>query len=263
LPFWCRPATVCPKSIVFHLNALVPLAFGSIAFHYVTIQNRIPRDENALSSTSDSSEDDASYFLSRLAAAREGTAEQQAELLYSFHSYLRAVAINNIGADANGKLSASDLVQCALIDACDGFDQCRAGGKDEFKAWLRQILMNGIANRYRFLRRQKRDVGKEVNIATDSPAAPDSESPEAVALRREDEKRLEEAVEQLSPDYAAVIRLRHREKLSFREIGQKTNRSADAARMLWNRALEELTQKMAKADSESSASQCERERENK
>lgn len=216
-----------------------------------------------MSSTSDRSEDDASCFPSRLEAAREGTAGQQAELLCSFRDYLRAVAVHAIGTEADGKLSASDLVQSALIDACKSFSKCRATGEDDLKAWLRQILMNDIANRYRFWRRQKRDFAKEVSITTNCLRAPASDSPEVVVSRREDAQKLQQAVAQLSSDYATVIQLRHREKLSFSAIGKRMNRSSDAARMLWNRAVEELARKLAGADTGGASNQDQQRRKGK
>jgi RNA polymerase sigma-70 factor, ECF subfamily len=51
---------------------------------------------------------------------------------------------------------------------------------------------------------------------------------------------LDRALEQLPEDYQTVIWLRHRDKLSFAEIGARTNRSADAARMCWTRAVKRL-----------------------
>ena len=104
--------------------------------------------------------------------------------------------------------------------------------------------MNDILNRYRFLRRQKRDVGKETPVDQAQVAAPDSYSPVAEAQRKEDEQKLEEAIEKLQPNHQLVIRLRHQEKLTFVDIGMKMDRSSDAVRMLWNRAIEELAKKL-------------------
>lgn len=195
-------------------------------------------------------EGEPSGFSKKLAAAREGSKELQAELVDSFRDYLRAIAVNEIGAGANAKLSVSDLVQGAIIGGCKDFDACRATGQEEFKAWLRQILMNDISNRYRYLRRQKRDAAKEVSIEAEFLLAPNSDSPVVEALRKEAEGKLTEAIGKLNTDYQLVIRLRHQEKLTFIEIGGRMNRSTDAARMLWNRAVEELSKKISSDNSE-------------
>ena len=208
-------------------------------------------DGNTLSFSKDiGNRRESSGFLRKFAAAREGSKEQQAELLNSFRSYLRAVAVNTIGEKAGGKLSVSDLVQNALIDGCNDFDQCRASGEDEFKAWLRQILLNDIANSYRYFRRQKRDVAKEVSVEACALLAPHYDSPVSAALRKEAELKLTKSISELNSDYQLVIRLRHQEKHTFIEIGQKLSRSTDAARMLWNRAVGELSKKLSNDRSE-------------
>ncbi len=186
--------------------------------------------------------DDSGFeFADRLSMAKSGTKEQRAELLELFRDYLRQLAIRTIANDGQAQLSASDLVQSAIIDACNGFESCRAAGKEEFKAWLRQILMNDILNRYRYLRRQKRDVGKEEMLKDAQVLAADSDSPVAEAQRKEEEVKLLEAISKLTVDHQQVIRLRHQDKLTFVEISKRMDRTADAVRMLWNRAIEELS----------------------
>ena len=179
-------------------------------------------------------------FEMQLASAKGGSKEQQAELLDSFREYLKHLAEKTIASEPNGQLSASDLVQSAIIDACNGFEACRAASKDEFKAWLRRILMNDILNRYRFLRRQKRDVSRECDAEVAQLTTPKEDSPDFKAQQKEDEQRLLSAISTLSLDYQQVIRLRHQEKKTFVEIGETMERTPDAVRTLWNQAVEEL-----------------------
>jgi len=65
-------------------------------------------------------------------------------------------------------------------------------------------------------------------------------SPEDEAELAEEKVRLLGAIEKLKPDQQSVIRMRHEEKLTFAEIGERMNRSPDAVRMTWNRAIDEL-----------------------
>ena len=62
-----------------------------------------------------------------------------------------------------------------------------------------------------------------------------------VVSLQEDEQRLQEALSQLSQDDQQVITLRHREHLTFPQIASHMNRSEDAVRMLWQRAIRRLT----------------------
>jgi RNA polymerase sigma factor (sigma-70 family) len=53
-------------------------------------------------------------------------------------------------------------------------------------------------------------------------------------------RALQQALARLPADYRKVIELRFLEERSFEEIGRLTNRSPDAARKLWARAIERL-----------------------
>ena len=184
-------------------------------------------------------------FPRELTEARHGSSEQKAELLESFRDYLRQLAAKTIdGNNANGKLSASDLVQSAIIDACKDFAHCKAASKEEFKSWLRQIMMNDILDKYRSLRSKKRDVGLERSLEANQLFAPEDKSPVAEAQRKEDERRLVQAISTLSGDHQTIIRMRHQEKLTVAQIAKAMDRTTSGVRKLWSRAVEELSKKM-------------------
>ena len=67
-----------------------------------------------------------------------------------------------------------------------------------------------------------------------------SPSPSAEASAREQAEALQRALARLPEDYRRVVVLRYREERSFAEIGMLMDRSADAARKLWARAMERL-----------------------
>lgn len=62
--------------------------------------------------------------------------------------------------------------------------------------------------------------------------------------REQDARVLEEALEKLISEHQAIIRLRHQEKLTFAQIGESMNCSADDAKRLWGQAIEELSKKL-------------------
>jgi DNA-directed RNA polymerase specialized sigma24 family protein len=51
-------------------------------------------------------------------------------------------------------------------------------------------------------------------------------------------------LERLPPDYLQVIQWRQWDELPFTEIARRLERSVDAARMLWWRAIERLQKEM-------------------
>ncbi len=65
---------------------------------------------------------------------------------------------------------------------------------------------------------------------------------------REEADRVDAALARLPEDHRRVIELRNREGRPFGEIGDILGRSADAARMLWFRAVERLQRELAETD---------------
>jgi RNA polymerase sigma-70 factor (ECF subfamily) len=65
-------------------------------------------------------------------------------------------------------------------------------------------------------------------------------TPSDEAIEREEDEALQRALSRLPEDYRRVILLRHHEGRSLEEIGQLMQRSAEAVRKLWARAIERL-----------------------
>jgi RNA polymerase sigma-70 factor, ECF subfamily len=63
-----------------------------------------------------------------------------------------------------------------------------------------------------------------------------------VASERERALALRRALNRLPEEYRRVVILRFEEERSFDEIGRLTDRSPDAARKVWSRAMERLRQ---------------------
>ena len=134
----------------------------------------------------ESSQHDTVGFSEKLTKARNGSSDEQAAMLETFRDYLRKIASKTISDNAQAQLSVSDLVQSAIIDAHKSFASCRATNSVEFKAWIRQILLNDILNRHRNLRRQKRDIRKEKQLSG-RYLVEDIDSPSEQVIRQEDE----------------------------------------------------------------------------
>jgi RNA polymerase sigma-70 factor (ECF subfamily) len=63
-------------------------------------------------------------------------------------------------------------------------------------------------------------------------------------MANEQADALERAMRRLPDEYRQVLTLRHQEQLAFEEIGQRMQRTANAARMLWLRAVERLQEEL-------------------
>jgi RNA polymerase sigma-70 factor, ECF subfamily len=185
-----------------------------------------------------------------LAAARDGSREALGRLFQACRPYLLVVAARQLDPELLAKGSASDLVQESFLEAQRDFARFAGTTEAELLAWLRQILLNNAGNfsrRYRDT--DKRAVSREVSLAGEDSAHPSGPSvpdlqptPSSKAIEREQAEALQRALQCLPDDYRRIIVYRYLEGRSFDEIGRLMQRSADAARKLWSRAMDELRQ---------------------
>lgn len=189
-----------------------------------------------------------------IAAARKGSFSALGQLFDVYRDYLLHIARDEMGAQLTAKASPSDVVQEAFLNAAKGFERFQGLTGEEVRAWLRRILLNTIGDvRRHYCGTLKRDVAREVSTGDlgdggQSLAGP-VPTPSKIATRLEDYLRLRDAMALLSPEHRLVIELRNLEGWSFDEIAEKLNRSPDAARKLWARAIQKLSEELPSQDS--------------
>jgi RNA polymerase sigma-70 factor (ECF subfamily) len=183
-----------------------------------------------------------------LREARAGSNEALGRLLEACRPYLLLVANQQLPPDLQGKVGPSDLVQETFLRAQQHFGGFRGHTEADLLAWLRRILLNRLANTARsFQGTDKRQAGREVALETDDPVAAlekgvvdSAPSPPSDLIAREEAGAVRQALGRLPEHYQEVVRWRSWERLSFEEIARRTGRSAEAARKLWTRAVDEL-----------------------
>lgn len=194
-------------------------------------------------------------FATLLRRAQAGSREASGQLIEQFRSYLLLIANEDLGADMQGKVGASDVVQDAMLSAQRTIDGFRGQSPQELRGWLRRIVLNDVLEtQRRFKGTEKRQVNREVALhgndstaVSPDPASPDM-TPSAWVLAQEEAERLRRAMRQLPTEYQQVLELRNWQDLAFAEIGQQMNRSPEAARKLWSRAVVQLQQILKKRD---------------
>ncbi len=183
-----------------------------------------------------------------LTAARAGSPEALGRALEACRRYLLLVAERELDPELRAKGGASDLVQETFLDAHRDFARFQGASEQELLAWLRRILLNNLDHfTRRFRDTGKRAVGREVGLGDGgSEAGPEPAdsalSPSGEALEHEQAAALRETLLRLPDEYRRVILLRFEDGRTFEEIGPLMNRSPDAARKLWARAVERLRQ---------------------
>jgi RNA polymerase sigma-70 factor (ECF subfamily) len=173
--------------------------------------------------------------------ARQGSAEALWQLLDHYRLYLLSIAEAELEPGLRPRAGASDLVQNALVSAQAAFERFRGQSPGELQGWLRTILLNNLAN----LRR--RPATASLNEKQTPPPCGQAPNPVDQVIQAEETGALAQALARLPEISRRVVHWRQWEERSFEEIGQLLGKSADAARKIWSRAVQQLQREMNKA----------------
>lgn len=191
----------------------------------------------------------ADSFAVSMARARAGSKSAVGRLIEGCRDYLLLVAQRTVPIELRPKLGPSDVVQETFLEAQAQFAAFRGETEQEFQAWLRAILRHNLANLVRsYLGTAQRNVRREVSIDEHHQSldlAAGDETPSAILAGLEEAELVEQALSRLPPDYQLAINLRNWERLSFAEVGQRLDRSEEAARKLWSRAVVRLEEELS------------------
>ena len=166
-----------------------------------------------------------------------------------FRSFLRGVAEQGLDARARSKIDPSDLVQQTLLDAVRDATDNRIRGDAEMAAWLRCLLSCNLADYRRALRREKRDVRREVSLdgmgnsggrGGATLVAAEQSTPSQNLRRQETADQLAFALSRLPEANRLAVTMRHYEGVPIAEIARRLGRSPAAVAGLLKRGLAEL-----------------------
>ncbi len=186
--------------------------------------------------------------------AKVRTGDQQAlATLYAHHrDRLRRMVQLRLDRRLAGRVSPSDVLQEAYIDAVKRVDFYFEKPDQSFFGWLRLVVGQRLADVHREHLAQKRDAGQEVPIYRGAPGADSAclaasllgsgTSPSHAAARTESFGRLEAALKQMDPLDREVLALRHFEEVSNAEAAEILGIQQAAASKRYVRALARLKQ---------------------
>jgi RNA polymerase sigma-70 factor (ECF subfamily) len=179
--------------------------------------------------------------------------EEPGRSLEHYRDYLSLLARAQLSPRLQSKLAPSDVVQQALLKAHEKREQFRGQSEAEWAAWLRQILVNTLAEAVRGFGRQQRDVALERSLegaVADSSArlerwlGADQSSPSQRAVRQEELLQLAQAVAQLPDDQRTALEMRHVQGCSLAAISQHMGRSEASVAGLIRRGLKQLREQL-------------------
>ncbi len=184
-------------------------------------------------------------FSVKLTACREGSVEDLGALIETYRGYCLLLANRYLDPKLRVKVGASDVVQETFLLAQQRFEQFRGSSEPEWLGWIQEILVNQLgaaARRFRQTSKRQLDREQELEGSADFGEffSDETTSPGSKLIASEEALALREALERIPAEYQQVIQLRSWKRLSFAEIGRLMDRSHDAARKLWSRAIERL-----------------------
>ncbi len=186
-----------------------------------------------------------------IALAKTGDDDALDRLCRVYGERVRRIVRLRMGRELRVKLDSMDLVQDALLNALRGLGDFTYENEGDFLRWLSRIAQNTLGHHVERLQADKRDIRREVRLDECKPTTGGGlagipgpvkiTTPSVIMARKEDLNRLEEAIDELKPEHKEVIVLAKIEELSYKEIGKRLGKSADAVGMLLSRAMVALT----------------------
>ncbi len=186
-----------------------------------------------------------------VALAKAGDSSALSQLFNVYGERVRRIIRLRMGKELRVKLDSMDVVQDALFSALEGLGDFIYTNEGDFLRWLSTIAQNSLRGHLDKLHAAKRDIRKEVRrdnyrsttgagfVGTPGPIR--TTTPSVILSRKEDLDKLEDAIDELRPEYRNVIVLAKIDGLSYNQIGERLGKSADAVGHLLSRAMVALT----------------------
>jgi RNA polymerase sigma-70 factor, ECF subfamily len=176
-----------------------------------------------------------------LRRAREGSEEAVNEVFDRYGERLHGLVRLRLGSRLRRHLDSRDIVQNTMMKAFQAIDRFEGSASASLMAWLGHIAENEIRDQADFYERQRRRPDLETPLVGKLEKLHAEVSSVVGRLYvKEQMKRIEQVFESLTQPHREVILLRNFEDLSFEEIGERLQRSAEASRKLYGRAMASL-----------------------
>jgi RNA polymerase sigma-70 factor (ECF subfamily) len=135
---------------------------------------------------------------------------------------------------------AEDVTSEVFMKALKSIGRYQDTGKP-FSAWLYQIAVNSVADRYRAARPVE-DIDEQRDLAISGPAL------EEVAAQRDELRRIWAVVETLPKQQRVAMVLKFQEDMKIEDIAVAMGKSAGAVKLLIHRGVTKCRQTLGPAD---------------
>jgi len=171
-----------------------------------------------------------------LAGALDGAQEARGELLERLRPRLVLWAAARLSAALRSKVEPEDVAQDILLAVHRDFDSFQGTEPKAFYRWFFTVAENRIRDLADHFGALKRQLPPPMTFSQTSPST--------AASRTEDVARVMRAVEGLPDAYRQVITLLRIEERGVPEAAQILERSENAVRILYCRALKDLRESL-------------------
>jgi RNA polymerase sigma-70 factor (ECF subfamily) len=188
-------------------------------------------------------------LLELVLQAQQGSEEVWEKLFQTVERVVRRRFLQHRPKTLKRMMRDSDLLQEVALRASHNLGQFRGKTPQEFIVWLTSITQNLINDYYREYQSSKRGAGKEISI--ESLEEKGGQLPARQDQAELDEQRYAKSLDvlaRLPEPYFWVIELHVDEGLTFKEIGIRLGCKEDAARMMFNRAVQNIREKLKEQD---------------
>lgn len=171
--------------------------------------------------------------------ARGGSSEAMDALYRRAAAKLLPLIRLRLGRTLRAEVESRDILQAVLLKSVARMEQVQDGAA--LMGWFVKIAENEIRDLADYATRQRRDVAQRrpIDDAAAVPAVVRQALSQVILL--EDTSRLEAAIAALPDAQREIVMLRSFEELSFPEIATRLEKSPDACRMLFARAMAAMT----------------------
>lgn len=191
---------------------------------------------------------------------RDGDRAALADWFNEHRDELRRFLVSRMDRRLSPRVDASDIVQQAYLDADTRLPHYADQAENmPFDVWVRQVALQSLFDLHRrHVGAQRRTVTQEVRFSqrrvnSSAPglsALPGHVSSPSAAFRHgERRERIERAMQQLSETDREILKLRHFEQLSNREVAEKLDLAVSAASNRYVRALRRLAHVLSESES--------------
>jgi RNA polymerase sigma-70 factor (ECF subfamily) len=190
----------------------------------------------------------------------EGGQTALASLFSAYRNRLERIVSFRLDPRIRGRIDASDILQEAYLEASDRLQSFLESTDVSFFVWLRQQTLQTLVDVHRRQFRQKRDVNREIQFASNGMSDGTSVSiaqfligqlttPSQAAMKAEELQALQEGLNSMNEVDREVLALRHFEHLGNHQVAEILGLTPTAASNRYLRAAARLSEILQRLNS--------------